>query len=353
MKEERGAMNSLQRGAITLLAACCILVGCGDSQKAKTDTRPDEREAVIADLQSEVAETRERLASQESENSELAEQIQSLKKQLSEAESGAETSSRKEEEKGKTSRAGGEDQEDQSRIGLIGAKALAEYKAAKLAERLQTLTGDLQRKEKEMESIRQAASVKDADIAKLRKTIEELKETDKTRTAELNAKFEQIRKELAERASDAEKLKKDLDEKTGLLQTLKAAVGDASKLKSTAEAEVARLQSALDQTTKSLQEVQSQSQRLHQDLQGLQAYADQTVHEREQCRAEAETLRREMQQQYTMAHNLAAQVAELTSRLQVLSPTAQASTDDEPSSVDLVLQVPMRAAESENGSKLY
>jgi chromosome segregation ATPase len=348
MKQESEAMNSLQYGVIALMAFCCILVGCGDSQKAKTDTGPDERDATIAKLQSAFAEARDRLVSQESQNKELTEEIQSLTEKLRETEASARGI-------GRNARHGAEREspEDRARIALMGAKALAEYKAAQLNERLQALTGDLQRKEKELDGIRQAARTKDSEIATLRSTIEDLKETEKARSTELNAKFERIRQELQKQASDAERFKKDLDDKAGLLQTLKAACVDASTLKAAAESEAGRLKAALEDATKTLQEVRNQSQQFQREFQGLQARADQTAREKEQCRGEAEALRQEVQQQYTMAHNLAAQVAELTSRLQALAPTAQASADDEPSAVDLVLQVPLKGEESETESRLY
>src|SRR4030042_1050098 len=92
MRQESEVMTALQYSAIAVLASCCILVGCGDSQKAKTDTRPDERDAVITRLQSAFAEARDRLTSQESQNKELADQIQALTKQLREKEAAAETS---------------------------------------------------------------------------------------------------------------------------------------------------------------------------------------------------------------------------------------------------------------------
>ena len=173
-------MNSLRYCLLPLAyTTALLLLGC--TQPQSTGGPPDVRkaQAVAAELQSQLAEARKDIAKQHAQNSELIERVQSVMDKLKEVETARERE--REERKAvaeETSRkAAASGISDPVRIKLMGAKALAEFRAKQLGERLDKLGKDLEQKEQELKTIRENAQKKDEEVQALTKRIEELRAT--------------------------------------------------------------------------------------------------------------------------------------------------------------------------------
>jgi chromosome segregation ATPase len=372
---------------ILMIGLALIFQGCGEhrTDKSPADTQPAQK--LVSDLQSTLAQSRENLDREKERNLELMQRVQSQLDKLNEAEGSVRGSKPTEVSRG-------EEASDKKRIELMGAKAIAEYRAEQFRRRLDELSSDLDLKERELETIRQNSVKKDQEVQQLRQTIEELQAADRTRTAELNSRLEQITRDLEARSAVADAFKKDLDEKTELLGALKNAVSDASKLKSNAEAEITRLQGDLGQALRQLEasqaqfsqerqdlglardyinQYQTEIERLRQEVGRTYAETERSQQEAEQIRvtaeswkqqaeqffAEAERSRQEAEQfrvevdrarqeivQFRVetdrakqeANELRAQVSDLGGRLQTLEARSEQPDEVKPSSVDVLLE---------------
>jgi chromosome segregation ATPase len=389
-------------GTILIAALALICQGCGENRIEKSASQTQPAQQLVSDLQSTLAQARENLDREKERNFELMERVQVLLEKLKETESriGGQQPT-------ETARA--TDPGERKRIELMGAKALAEYRAEQFRRRLDQLNRDLDLKENELEAIRQNSSKKDLEVTELRRNIEELQAADKNRTEQLNAKLGQITRDLEERTEAATRFKKDLDEKTELLAALKNAVSDATKLKANAEAEIARLSGDLREALTQLEASQSQvaqyrqelmlvksnlektqidADRLHQEVGNWQNETDRSRNETEQMRQtadsfkkqaeqfwgeaersrqESEQLRAEMErarQEIVLfrveadrarqeANDLKVQVSELGGKLQTLEAKLQPPDDGRPSSIDLLLENPRTEGARGPTSNLY
>jgi len=397
---------SMNKFFLLILMVTALLFGLLACSSEVAQKPPVEESAtnqkLVSDLQDTIAQARENLEKEKERNAQLMQRVQSLLEGLTQAEK--RFSSLQKGEATDTSPEG-----ERKRIELMGAKALAEFRAEQFRRRLDELSQDLDAKEKELETIRQNALEKDAEVQRLRKAIEEIQLAEKTRTQQLTARMEQVSQDLLERTEAAEKFKKDLDEKNELLGTLKNAVADASKLKTNAEGEIARLNNQLADLTKQLQDfqtltaqqqqdltagqnrlVQSQQeiQRLAQELQTwqqetqlgqqeiekikavAQGYADQaekykaeserSKQEAEQFRAESNRAREEIVQFRVAtdrakqeAQDLRTKVWELSVKLQAIEAKLHPPEVDQPSSVDKLLGQPVITTDQGPSSTLY
>ncbi len=250
----------------SLIMMTAILLGlcaCTTEAPQKPSAEPAANQKLVSDLQDTIAQARENLEREKERNAQLMQRVQSLLEALTEAEK--RFSSLQKGEASDTS-----PEAERKRIELMGAKALAEFRAEQFRRRLDELSQDLDAKEKELETIRQNARQKDEEVQRLRKAIEEMQVAEKTRTQELTARLEQISRDLQERTAAAEQFKKDLEEKNELLAALKTAVADASKLKTNAEAEIARLTDQLADVTKQLQDSKALAAQQQQELAATQ-----------------------------------------------------------------------------------
>lgn len=389
-------------GTILIAAVALICQGCGENRIDKSASQTQPAQQLVSDLQSTLAQARGNLEREKERNLELMERVQVLLDKLKETE--GRISVQQPAEPAKAADPG-----EKKRIELMGAKALAEYRAEQFRRRLDQLNRDLDLKESELEAIRQNSSKKDLEVSELRRNIEELQEADKNRTGQLNAKLEQITRDLEERTQAATRFKKDLDEKTELLAALKNAVSDATKLKANAEAEIARLSADLREALTQLEASQSQvaqyqhelmlaknsleqaqidTDRLRQEVgnwqnetersrneteqmgQTAESYkkqAEQFWGESERSRQENEQLRTEMErarQEIVLfrveadrarqeANELKVQVSELGGKLQTLEAKLQPPDDGRPSSIDLLLENPKSEGARGPTSNLY
>ncbi|MCX5861596.1 MAG: hypothetical protein WCG29_08470 [Desulfomonile sp.] len=395
-------MKASLRRTILMIVLALVFQGCGENrvEKSSSDALPAQK--LVSDFQATLAQSRDKLEQERDRNFELMQRVQLLLEKLKESEdriSGHKT--------GEVSRI--VDPGEKKRIELMGAKALAEYRAEQFRRRLDQLSRDLDLKEQEIEAIRQNSAKKDVEVQQLRQTIEDLQAADKTRTAQLGSRLEQITRDLEERTASANKFKGDLDEKTELLGTLKNAVSDATKLKANAEAEIARLNGDLGEALRQLEASQSQVLQYRQDLMQAKNNIDQaqvdmerlrqeagrwhseterSQNETEQIRqaadsyrkqaeefwADAERSRQEAEQfrvemdrsrqeivQFRVdadrarqeAAELRVQVSDLGGKLQSLEAKLQPPDEERPSSVDLLLESPTAEGKTDPVSNLY
>jgi chromosome segregation ATPase len=387
---------------ITLAVLVLGLVGCGADPQKTTISESAPNQKLIVDLQDTIAQSRDNLEKEKERNAELMKRVQSLLEGLTEAEK--RFSSLQKGEAGDIS-----PEAERKRIELMGAKALAEFRAEQFRQRLDELAKDLDKKEKELETIRQNALDKDAEVQELRKAIDEIQRAERTRTQELSARLEQITRDLEERTAVASQFKKDLDEKNELLVTLKNAVADASKLKANAEAEIARLQNELSEVSKQLQASQSlaaqqdqdltvavnrtgqcqqevqrlvvevqtwqeETQRAQQETEKIKVIAQEWAEDAKQFKTDMERSRQEAEQfkaesnrsrdeivafrvetdrARQEAQDLRTRVWELSLKLQSVEAKLQSQEADKQSSVDKLLEHPVVTQERDPVSNLY
>ncbi|MBM3302522.1 MAG: hypothetical protein FJY85_21530, partial [Deltaproteobacteria bacterium] len=185
---------------------------------------------------------------------------------------------------------------DPGRIGLLGAKALAEHKAAELNKRLDVLTKDLNQKEQTLQSITQSAKAKEEEVQRLSKRVEELQAENESRTGDLNKRMLQLTKDLNESSTAAKQFKQELKEKEELLTALKIAVTDAGRLKETAEKENERLGKALADTTQQLAASREDAEQQRRLVAQLTGQLEQTHQNAVAWHQEAQRLSNEVQQ---------------------------------------------------------
>lgn len=410
-------MNSLRYCLLALAYALVLLFqGCSQPQGQGTGSAPDLLKArdLVSELQSQLAEARKDLAKQHAQNGELIERVQSVMDKLKEAEKDRDrereerkaAEARKQVQEEATRSASASGISDPVRIKLMGAKALAEFRAKQLSERLDKLGKDLEAKEQELKTIREDAKNKDEEVQTLTKRMDELRATADAKTAELSGRIEKVTKELSQRSAEAKQLEDQLNEKTGLLDALKNAVGDAGRLKARAEAEGARLKKELDETQKQLEaktqeseqrgkqveelrqgltnadqqieqlnaataklrnrveQLQAAQEQGGQEIGQLRAEWERSKQEAEQYRSEADRAREEVVQfrveaerQKKIAEGLQARASEMAAKLQEYEKAAQAAQapqEEGPSTVDRILQAPTAGGEPTGpSSNLY
>lgn len=406
-------MNLKCYSMIALIGTALIFQGCGEQEIKEHKAQTTDQSRQIAKLQSELSRagddlSRARgelsqagatLARREREIGELSDKVRSL-----EAEANKRTAmERGLADRGKTvdgppaSGRGGDTQTDRSRIGLIGAKALAEFKAAKLSKRLDELKEDLDRKETALKEIAENARTKDDEIAALRERIEELQASEQTRTAELRARLQEIEKQLKERSAEAQRHKNELDEKQGLLDALKGAASDAGRLKAAAESRVKELEARVADLQAQLTKAAGDAERAGQQIADLQAQseasrkeivrvqgvaekenarvqglAEQTAKEKDYYQTEATKLRLEVERQQKEAEEQRAAIADLGSRLEAAEASqreaeaardaaeappeparAEPAKEEGPSAIDRLLQPPVEGKSEKPTTTLY
>ena len=126
-------MNSLSYGLIVFLSMILLIQGCGNSKVEKAQTEEKAPTEAASTVAPQPVQPKEETAPPEQK--EASKPV--AEERVGRSPSGAAV--------------GHEGRDEQSRIELMAAKALAEYKARKERERLEGLSGDLEEKEKEIE----------------------------------------------------------------------------------------------------------------------------------------------------------------------------------------------------------
>jgi chromosome segregation ATPase len=349
---------TLTRYALLLLGALLLACqGCGSVSTEQPQPDKGQAKQSVFDLHAQLAQARDEVQREQERAAGLQAQIQSLTQKTTELQA--------ELDKARTGRPKPEATKSQptstrstdpGRIQLMGQKALAEYKADQLSHQLDDLSKDMDRKETELESIRQTAQAKEKEVALLRQQIDKLQAAEQSRTAELSARIDEATKQLEARSAEAKRLKQEVDEKTELLNALKNAVTDAGQLKSAAESENARLQTDLEDAKTKIESLtqlanqwKEEADRRGDETEKAAQESVQKGQEADQWRAEAERFRAMAEASAKDVQELKAKAEELIGRLQAMEGeaeseepqgAAQAPQETGPSAVDHLLKGP-------------
>jgi chromosome segregation ATPase len=323
------------------LGLALLAQGCGRKPPEEPAAKEDRSAQVISRLEADLVQARDDLSRERGNRDALAKEIVGLKGEIQELE--AKVAQQEAQEPAPPPEPPAQPEEGVppgTRVGLLGAKAIAEFRAQQLSQRLDKLTKDLETKETELNSIRENAQQKEAEVARLSETLDRLHTADQLRAEEVNAKLASMSKELAIRSEESKRFKQELDEKAGLLDTLKQAVADAAKLKTNCEAEGEKLRAALATNTAKLKKAERQIEDAVKEIQQYQTGEDDMRRQMAEWRDAAERSRAQAESSGQESEQLKAEIAQLMQRLQ----SAQPKGAEEPSAVDQILQSPVSGA---------
>jgi len=381
---------SLTRYGIVLLSALVLAVqGCGSGSTEKPPAEKGQAKQSVFDLHAQLAQARDEVQRERESKEALQAQVQPLTQKVGQLQAElnrAQTPGARKEASGAA---------DQSRIQLIGEKALVEYKAEQLSRRLNKLSEDLDRKEGEMATLRQTAQAKEKEVADLSRQIESIQTTEKSRSAALTQRMDQITKELEERSVAAKKLKQELDEKSELLSTFKTAIADANKLKTAADGESSRLRAELDEAKEQLESLTQQTETTQQQLQSSQQQLETSTQQLADAQQQLATSKQQLEEAQQRAvqwyqeaerrgqeakqraeestrwaqeadryrsmaeaaskdvEDLKARADELSGRLQAVEGEAESPQEHEPSPIDRLLTGPKAEEQAAPKTNLY
>ncbi len=318
-------MNTWFIRAIPVVSAVLMLIGCGDSQAPEQQRKVDAAEKTISDLRVQLTEADQRLSRCLQENQDLMAKTESLTPQLQRLQQQSTGGTARESQ--------GEGIAAEQRVGLLGAKALAEHQAEQLKRRVEALSRDLDAKENQLKAIGQSAAQKESEMAGLKQSLEQLQTSEQKRTGELTARLDNLSKELEKRGAEGESLRKELADRSELLATLKTAVTDSAKLKAHAEAEGNRLKSELTQALNQLQAAQTTGSQQNQEIERLETSATQSEEELAECRHAAQQLKSTTDRLQKETRDLRAKVDQLSAQVR-----AEDTEEEAPSVIDKILR---------------
>lgn len=247
-------MKHLGLFLILLLLAAVSLQSCGGSADEKSEAVKQTPTLQTVDVDKELKQVKEKLLSLESENKELHASNKMLSEKLKELQEAAEAEIHKESTK-KSSGSSSGAVSDQTRIALMGAKAVAEFRADQAERRVKSLTANLSQKEEDLKNALENVENVSHENDQLRKKLETLTAAVASKESEYEQTVKKLESTVAERASIIAKQEEELKQKEDILNTLKTALSDAGQLKSVAEAN-------LDQLKKNLTECQNMNNEL-------------------------------------------------------------------------------------------
>lgn len=241
---------------------------------------------------------------------------------------------------------------DPAKIRLMGAKALAEYKAQQLEARVAQLEKDMDGKQEALDRITAQAQSKETEVQSLKQTIETLQSGEQKRSQELEARLANLSEELNQRTTQLERLKKELTgeleartnevvslkkeqiDRAGQIEALKNALALLAKEKATTEAKLIRLQEESAGGQQKFAEITKTLEEANGKISGLQTLVDQSRKEHDRCLVEAEELRMRMEEQASEAEGLRDQLARLNLKMEENKPAeaqpSQETADQQP-----------------------
>jgi chromosome segregation ATPase len=233
-------MKTLKLFSILCLFLSMALQSCvGKTDQAST-SGTDKTSRTPASLESELKLTEARLSSLESENKELTASNEMLLEKLKELQEAAQR-----ETAGDTSDRTPDNEigglSNQKRIALIGAKAIAEFKAEQAVRRLESLTSDLSKRDDDLKKALVDLEIVSQEREGLKKEFESLKVDSRNTHSQMNDTLSKLEARLAEKSDLVSKLEAELNDKEELLNTFKKAWSDATQLKSNAEERLSQI----------------------------------------------------------------------------------------------------------------
>jgi hypothetical protein len=346
-------MKSFRVCMVLFLGLILLAQGCGTKTPEKPAATEDRNTHVISQLRTSLSTAAEELGRQKEENNVLAKEVTRLKGQIEALEEKA--ARQPEAAPGHPSLQptpeppADEGVSPKTRVGLMGAKAIAEFRAQQLSQRVDKLTKDLDNKEKELREIRSNEEKKQAEVARLSETLDRIQAQDKARSQEVTAKLSSMSTELAARTEDAKRFKGELEEKAAFLETLQQAVNDARKLKNHCENEVEKLRTELDARQAQLEKARGQLEDAVKEVQKYQVADEDMRRQLAYLQETGERSRRQAAQSEEESAQLKAELDKLTKRLQAV----EAKGEQEPSTLERILEAPVPRTPGPEKQSLY
>jgi chromosome segregation ATPase len=331
-------MNAFHVCLSLVIGASLLLQGCGKSAEERIAEIEKRNRAAVSTLEAKLDKSGDKLSAEKEKNTELLAEVQRLKGEVRELEEkvSAQTAAQSSVAAEPASPPAGADLNPEDRVGLMGAKALSDFKAKQLSQRLDKLTKDLEAKEAELKKIRDNAQKKEAEVSKLAQALERLQAEDAKRTEEVTGKLDALSKDLSARTEDAKRFKQELDEKSEFLAALKSSVSDCGKVRSLAETESQRLQSELTQTSTKLKTAEQQLTQAQQDLENYKALQAEMSNQIEQWSTAAYQFRQKQDAANQEVAGLKKKVTELQAQL----GAGQSPREEVDSPIDQLLEGP-------------
>ncbi len=314
--------------AIALLISP-IIYGCGSSNKSGSVN--DQNQQLISSLRSDLDKARKDLEAQVEQNRNLEDQVQSLTGKLDEIEKEAPAISQTPES---TQNAGSGAFDSQSRVALMGAKALAEFKAEQLGAKLEKLTREMQIKENELAKAVEESEGLNRELAGMKEALQEKTTTFERQASESAGRMNQMGQEIKVLSSQVNDLKQEISDKDELLVTLKKAWADATQLKTSSESESSRLRTELENVTKQLASYKDSSERGEQEASFFKAELQQAQERLDSATAQLEKLTNENLSSIKELERLKNHSASLANKLYALERAAGIDSENFVTSID-------------------
>lgn len=304
-------MKHIRLFSILIILTSMALQSCGGKSDQGSSSGQGRVTSNTPNIETELKQAKARLSSVELENRELNASNQLLTDKLKEVQAAAE------EEvnnlaSGKASKVKPGDASDQSRIALMGAKALLEFKAEQLSRRVESLTAELSQKGDDLKTALENLEIVTRQDELLKTKLETITAEADQKEKELEQTIKKLESTLAERSAAATRIEGELKEKEGLLNTLKKAWSDATQLKSNAEsgmeqlkANVTDCRNQFEQLRSALEQERGQSGRLVAELESYRKELSSCQAQSEQLRIQANNYLKQIQELQTIQADLA------------------------------------------------
>lgn len=317
--------------AIALLVSPMIF-GCGPGPKPGASN--EQSQQMISSLESELDRARTEVEKQIDINKTLEDQVQSLTSKLDEIEK-EEAGSAQSQESSTVSSSGALD--SQSRVALMGAKALAEFKAEQLSSKLEKLTKESQARDTDLAKAVEKADALDAELKGIKEALEEKTQQYDSQTTEKTAQINQMGMELKNLSAQVNEMKQEVADKEELLATLKKAWSDATQLKTAAEAESARLKTELTEVNAQLATVTEAAEKSSKEASILKGELQQAQERIESATTQIEKLSSDNQAYSKEVERLKVNAATLSNKLYALERAAGTDSENFATSLDRIM----------------
>ncbi|MHB8204610.1 MAG: hypothetical protein ACYDHG_13015 [Desulfomonilaceae bacterium] len=290
-------MKPLGLISIFLILASVSIQSCGGKTDQYSGSEKPGASVQAPNVETELKRAKEKLSSLQTDNQDLQASNKILSEKLKELQDAAENQTNNTPTE--TSPGG---LSDQTRIALMGAKAVAEFKAQQAERRLESLTADLVKKDDELKDALEQAEASSHENEDLKNKLETLNTETAQKKAELEETVKKLEATIAERNSVIIKKEAESKEKEDLLNTLKKAWSDATQLKSAAEADLSKLKTSFtdcqNQTTqlKTMEDQQKkENERLAGELQNLKKDYSSCMAQSQQLKAQSDAYLKQIQ----------------------------------------------------------
>ncbi len=316
---------------IKLAAVFCLLgslLSCTNSDSDRLRIENEQRQKFIVDLQNNLETTKASLSEQKAENEQLKSELSAAMAKMRDGQTTNQPTQPINGAKAKS--------DDPSRIEILGAKAVAEFKADLLAKRLENaqknineLKSQLSAKDNEVKNLAGQIGERDQEISRIKNLAEQEFAVKDNRVSELQSKLDQLTKENAGTLEKLEKLTAEAGENKDLAATFKSALSDATRIKTAAESEIGRLQGEVKNLTATLETTKTELNEVSGDFESCKSGY-------EQLSSQAEKFRSHAAQLTTENERIKTEMASMSERMKSME-AASAPGDNGRSNIDKLL----------------